>query len=210
MSGLGEERCGGQSRRPCAVAMATVVQDEARWLPEWLEYHLALGFGHFYLYDDGSADELDATLAPYLEEGVATLHRVAELGPLPTTRRVYSAPRNCTPLAGEMPMWRDERGWCITRLHFPQQVAVVRHALEAYGGCSSWMAFFDVDEFLLKADDLWLEDFFDSMSKRYGKRPWDASDVRDGKQFAWLTEHAAYAADRRLVDDSLELATCGD
>jgi len=149
MSGLGEERCGGQSRRPCAVAMATVVQDEARWLPEWLEYHLALGFGHFYLYDDGSADELDATLAPYLEEGVATLHRVAELGPLPTTRRVYSAPRNCTPLAGEMPMWRDERGWCITRLHFPQQVAVVRHALEAYGGCSSWMAFFDVDEFLV-------------------------------------------------------------
>ena len=43
------------------LVMATVLQNEAPFLPEWMEYHLlpALGFEHFYLYDDGSTDDLD-------------------------------------------------------------------------------------------------------------------------------------------------------
>lgn len=42
------------------LTIATLVQNEARWLPEWLEYHLlpAIGVKHFYLYDDGSTDAL--------------------------------------------------------------------------------------------------------------------------------------------------------
>ena len=53
----------------------TVLQDEARWLPEWMEYHLALGVGHFFLYDDGSTDTLEASLGPYREAELVTLAR---------------------------------------------------------------------------------------------------------------------------------------
>ena len=49
------------------VAMVTVIQNEVRWLPEWLEYHVSLGFEHFYLYDDASTDATRDALAPYFE-----------------------------------------------------------------------------------------------------------------------------------------------
>ena len=72
------------------LTAVTLVQNEARWLPEWLEYHLlpAISVEHFYLYDDdatgpGSTDGLVATLAPYRR--FVTLHRVSELGPMPTS-----------------------------------------------------------------------------------------------------------------------------
>eukprot|EP00965_Chrysotila_dentata_P118413 3914705-Pleurochrysis_carterae.AAC.2 len=38
---------------------------------------------HFYIYDDGSRDELSQSLAPYVRDRRVTLHRVAELEPLP-------------------------------------------------------------------------------------------------------------------------------
>ena len=72
------------------LAMVTVLQNEAPFLPEWLEYHAlyTVGVEHFYLYDDGSTDELAATLAPYLAAGLATLTNVSSLSPLPTTVEV--------------------------------------------------------------------------------------------------------------------------
>ena len=72
------------------LAMVTVLQNEAPFLPEWLEYHAlyTVGVEHFYLYDDGSTDELAATLAPYLAAGLATLTNVSSLSPLPTTMEV--------------------------------------------------------------------------------------------------------------------------
>ena len=77
------------------LAMVTVLQNEAPFLPEWLEYHAlyTVGVEHFYLYDDGSTDELAATLAPYLAAGLATLTNVSSLSPLPTSMEVrLSAP----------------------------------------------------------------------------------------------------------------------
>ena len=72
------------------LAMVTVLQNEAPFLPEWLEYHAlyTVGVEHFYLYDDGSTDELAATLAPYLAAGLATLTNVSSLSPLPTSMEV--------------------------------------------------------------------------------------------------------------------------
>ena len=132
------------------LTMATVIQNEARWLPEWLEYNVAVGVQKFYIYDDGSSDELVPTLAPYVSSGRVVLHRVSELEPMPTTRVVTELPvgAQCvTPPPPALPMWLNTKGECITKLHFPQQVAMVRHALRNYGNHTRWMAFFDVDEF---------------------------------------------------------------
>ena len=58
------------------VAFAALVRNEARWLPEWLAYHAlpSIGVGHFYLYDDGSSDELRTAIAPHVARGLVTLH----------------------------------------------------------------------------------------------------------------------------------------
>ncbi len=49
------------------LAVVAIFKDEARYLEEWLNYHLAAGVEHFYLYDDGSTDEPREVLEPYIE-----------------------------------------------------------------------------------------------------------------------------------------------
>jgi hypothetical protein len=49
------------------LAIAAIFQDEARWLAEWLEYHLLLGVQHFYLYNNHSKDNYYDVLRPFLE-----------------------------------------------------------------------------------------------------------------------------------------------
>ena len=48
------------------------VKDEARFLPEWLAHHVALGFEHVYVYDNNSADGLEQVIAPFVERGLVT------------------------------------------------------------------------------------------------------------------------------------------
>jgi hypothetical protein len=134
------------------LAMVTVLQNEAPFLPEWLEYHMlyTVGVEHFYLYDDGSTDELAATLAPYVAADLVTLTNVSNLAPLPTTTEVplEECDDDPTRMENMMPRWLDAAGRCVKRLPFPQQVAVVYHATRTYGQLARWMAFFDVDEFV--------------------------------------------------------------
>jgi hypothetical protein len=51
------------------LAIAAIFQDEARWLAEWLEYHLLLGVQHFYLYNNLSRDDYQNVLRPYIDRG---------------------------------------------------------------------------------------------------------------------------------------------
>ena len=34
------------------------IKDEARYIPEWIEFHLIQGYDHFILYDNGSTDKV--------------------------------------------------------------------------------------------------------------------------------------------------------
>ena len=88
------------------LAMVTVLQNEAPFLPEWLEYHAlyTVGVEHFYLYDDGSTDELAATLAPYLAAGLATLTNVSSLSPLPTAMEVLFERTPALPVPVPVPL----------------------------------------------------------------------------------------------------------
>lgn len=47
-------------------------RDEAKWLREWLEYHLLVGVEHFYLFDHLSKDNPRAVLEPYIKRGLVT------------------------------------------------------------------------------------------------------------------------------------------
>ena len=50
---------------PYKLAVAAIFKDEAAYLGEWLDYHLAAGVEHFYLYNNGSTDNFAEVLAPY-------------------------------------------------------------------------------------------------------------------------------------------------
>ena len=148
-----------------SLAVATVIQDEARWLPEWLEYHVleAVGVEHFFLYDDSSRDELSQSIAPYVAEGLVTLNKIASTGYLPATVPVTKELCEHPPKLNWGLLAWDAAGNCTRKLHFPQQLQMVRHVVRTYGHLTRYMAFIDVDEFVMMRkqplpvilDELW-------------------------------------------------------
>ena len=51
------------------LSVCTLYKDEARYLPEWLEFHRLVGVERFFLYNNNSTDNHMEVLAPYIEEG---------------------------------------------------------------------------------------------------------------------------------------------
>lgn len=65
--------------RKYKLSMCTTAQRPKRkHLIEWIEYHLLIGFQHFFIYDTGKVDEsianeLEASLNDYIDEGFVTI-----------------------------------------------------------------------------------------------------------------------------------------
>ncbi len=49
------------------LSVVAIIKNEARYLEEWLNYHLIAGVDHFYLYDNDSTDDTREILEPYIE-----------------------------------------------------------------------------------------------------------------------------------------------
>lgn len=52
------------------LAIATIFQNEAPYLSEWIDYHHMLGVDKFYLYNHNSTDDYEEVLKPYIESGL--------------------------------------------------------------------------------------------------------------------------------------------
>lgn len=53
------------------LTATAIFRGENHWIEEWLQYHLALGIGHFYLYDnEDDRTESSRILRPYVERGL--------------------------------------------------------------------------------------------------------------------------------------------
>ncbi len=113
------------------LGVVVIIRDEAPYLGEWLAYHHALGVQHFFIYDNGSTDELHEVIEPWVNHGLVTL------------------------------------------VHWPLpggQIDAYSHALRFYGPSVEWLAFFDVDEFVVPLVD-------DDIPAVLARFP-DAADVR--------------------------------
>lgn len=55
-----------------------VVKNEARYLTEWLDYHLLIGVQHFYIYDNKSLDNTKDVLKWYIDNGLVTYRYLNE------------------------------------------------------------------------------------------------------------------------------------
>ena len=72
------------------LSVCAIYKNEARYLAEWIEFHLLAGVEHFFLYDNNSTDDHREVLAPYVRAGVVTVTdwpqfppQVARVQPLP-------------------------------------------------------------------------------------------------------------------------------
>ena len=55
------------------LAICAIFRDESAYLAEWIAFHRLIGVDHFVLYDNGSRDQPERVLAPYLDDGSVTL-----------------------------------------------------------------------------------------------------------------------------------------
>ena len=52
------------------LSVCAIIKNEAPYMEEWLDYHLSVGVKRFYIYDNGSTDNLTEILEPYISKGL--------------------------------------------------------------------------------------------------------------------------------------------
>ena len=82
------------------LSVCAIYKNEARYLAEWLEFHLLAGVEHFFLYDNNSTDDHREVLAPYLRAGVVTAHGLAPVPGLRSPPTTIASKRTGTTGAG--------------------------------------------------------------------------------------------------------------
>ena len=102
------------------LAMVLICKDEEDYIDEWIRYHVLAGVRHFYIYDnDYSSGNTAAKALAHNRGGVAVIVHPWRL--------------------------KASAGQCAVS---PQGAAYV-HAALCYGHKHRWMAFIDIDEFIV-------------------------------------------------------------
>jgi len=52
------------------LAICSIFQDDAKYIPEWIEFHKKQGVSHFYLYENNSTDDFKTILKTYVDSGL--------------------------------------------------------------------------------------------------------------------------------------------
>ncbi|MFK7967654.1 MAG: glycosyltransferase family 92 protein [Rickettsiaceae bacterium] len=60
------------------LSLVAFLQNEARFLKEWIEFHRLMGVEHFYLYNHLSNDNYMEVIEPYIKDGIVELKQVTE------------------------------------------------------------------------------------------------------------------------------------
>lgn len=102
------------------LALVLIVRNEARHIAEWAQFHRAAGVSQFFVYDNGSTDGTVEAIRRALPETALTV--------IP---------------------WAQRRFRTMTGREIHNQVLAYAHALMNFGAAFRWMAFIDVDEFLV-------------------------------------------------------------
>ena len=55
------------------LAICAIFRDDAKYLKEWIDFHIKQGVQHFYLYDNFSIDHPEQVLEPYIEKKIVEL-----------------------------------------------------------------------------------------------------------------------------------------
>lgn len=79
------------------IAVVAIVRDEAEYIAEWLDFHRMVGVDRFYIYDNGSKDDLLGTVEPYQQSGLVHVTRwnTFSVGTLCQELSYAHAIRNC-------------------------------------------------------------------------------------------------------------------
>lgn len=124
--------------RSCKLAVGAMFKDEAPYLKEWLDHHIELGVGYFYLYNNESSDNFLEVLAPYIKQGRVKL------------------------IDWEFRPEREVRGF-DDFFFVPLQRGAFRDCLKRAENKIEWVAIIDIDEYIVP--NMSSRDFFSLLDK---------------------------------------------
>lgn len=114
------------------AAMCLLVRGEQHALDEWVSYHLGLGFRAVYIFDNESPSKPEA----------ARLDRWARLAEM-LLEHFFPGQRDERPVEIVVERWNDHSS--------SRQARAYNHCVKSYAAPrhDDWVAFFDIDEFLV-------------------------------------------------------------
>src|SRR3989338_1037120 len=112
------------------MGVCAIFKNEAKYLKEWIEYHILMGVEIFYLYNNNSNDNPEIVLKGYIEQGIVKYHNYT----LNLGISKYPEP------------------WC--RDDYPYN-----NCTEKYKNETKWIAYIDVDEFIVLYQNKKLPEF---------------------------------------------------
>ena len=150
------------------LAVVLICKDEEDYIDEWIRYHVLAGVRHFYIYDnDYSSGYTAAKALEHNRGGVAVIVHPWRL--------------------------KASAGGCVIG---PQQVAYA-HAALCYGHKHRWMAFIDIDEFIVPRQHATIIEALDRLRKHSNiSLPWSlfghcghATKPSEPCAFAYMLRH---------------------
>jgi hypothetical protein len=183
------------------IAICSIFKNEAKYLKEWLEYHLLIGVEHFYLFDNLSTDDSVAVLATYIERGLVTLstyefdYRYADFSNqnsngwthLKGPQFPYSKVVNQYKDESEFIAFIDLDEFIKTARNVP--LTVLMRKYEAYGGLAMhWLCIGSTNHYV-EPEGLVLENYFLRPSKNHSYNIWVKSIINPRKFVSWQDVH---------------------
>ena len=131
-----------------------IVNENIRWLEEFIQYYKKIGFDHFYLYDN------EGSCKGYQNE--STFHK----NKYGMERSVITSEEDSEKLNAILEKYKHD----ITYVKWQPrdedsniiygQNESIKHFIENYGHETEWIACMDLDEFLFTVDNLNIPDYF--------------------------------------------------
>ena len=119
------------------LAVCAIFRDEAPFLDEWIAFHVGVGAGHFYLYNNFSTDNFMQVLEPWIARGTVTLVD------WPKPAGQLAAYRDCVKRTRRIHRWVAFID--LDEFLFSPRATDIRNILQRYEdlpGIEIWQAFF--------------------------------------------------------------------
>lgn len=154
---------------PDYLSIAVILKDEAADIQEWIEFHRLVGVDKFYIYDNGSLDNLKEVLQPYIKSGIV------EYNYCPGKCRTFEAYNDAVKRCSLKTKWlaiidADEYIMPVEKDSIPE----VLKDFENFGGLGINWVIFDGNDHITKPDGIAFENYnrvrnFDSIDEHHIK-----------------------------------------
>lgn len=133
------------------------IKNEARYIPEYVEFHLLQGFDHFIFYDNKSNDNLLEIISPYIEAGLVEIRYYP---PEVINRNNFWLMEHCVHEQKGKSKWihfhaLDERLFCPDGKQIPNLLK----DYEDYGGLSVGWIYFNSNGHVNRPNGLVIDNF---------------------------------------------------